>query len=154
MKKAAKITLLVLVILLVIIQFYPSELPVREFDNISDLIVSENVPYETAGLLRNSCYDCHSNETNYPWYSYIAPVKWIIGRDVRKGREEMNFSEWATLETREKIKLLEEITDEVEKNEMPLPIYTVMHGDAELSDSEKEMLFNWVEEKITAYFGE
>ncbi|RLD69926.1 MAG: cytochrome C, partial [Bacteroidetes bacterium] len=98
------------------------------------------------------CYDCHSNETNYPWYSYVAPVSWLVGKDIREGREELNFSEWESLSKIDKAKHLDNIIDEVSDGDMPMNIYTIIHTDAKLSSEEIEQLANWAEDYAESLF--
>ena len=84
----------------------------------------------------------------------MAPVKWLVINDIKEGREELNFSEWQKLEKREQIKMLEEIKEEVEGGNMPLPIYTIMHRDARLSDEQKIRLSEWATSVTDDIFGE
>jgi hypothetical protein len=154
MKKIILISLGIIVILLIIIQFVPGQFPATSFDNKDDLLLHINTDKEVAEILRTSCYDCHSNETNYPWYSYVAPVKWLVIRDINNGRQELNFSDWNTLDKREQVRLLGNISDEVTDEFMPLPIYTVIHRDARLSGEEKEIISRWTESMTEQIFGE
>jgi hypothetical protein len=102
-----------------------------------------SVPPEIHDILRRSCYDCHSNETRWPWYSKIAPVSWFLVRDVNKGREHMNFSVWNNLSATGQDYLKGKIWKEVSEDEMPLFVYRLGHPDARLSDSEKELIRKW-----------
>jgi len=126
-----------------LIQFVPTDLPENYTDLSNDIILTENAPEEVKLIMRKACYDCHSNQSVYPWYSYVAPVSWLIAKDTREGREELNFSEWAELSKRKKIKFLNEISEEVEEKKMPLQIYTVRHKDAILSDEEILKITEW-----------
>jgi hypothetical protein len=103
------------------------------------------VPAEVAPLLKRACYDCHSNETKWPWYSNVAPVMWIVARDVEHGRKHLNFSVWESYEQGRKLKKLKEIAEEVEENEMPLGIYVTMHSEAKLTEAEKKTIVEWAE---------
>ena len=152
--KILKITIWVVLALFVILQFIPNTYPEIVKSNENDLILTEDVPEEVGLILRNSCYDCHSNETRYPWYAYIAPVSWLVVRDVKLGRGDMNFSEWNNLKSRDKIKLLDEIAEEVNDGNMPMPIYTLMHGDASLDDVKKQLLVKWTEDMMNDILGE
>ena len=93
-----------------------------------------NAP-ETRELAVRACFDCHSNQTHYPWYSYVAPVSWLVQKDVVEGRAKLNFSEW-DLPQRE----AHESAEEVQKGEMPPAIYLPTHPEARLSDAEKQAL--------------
>lgn len=126
-----------------LIQFVPTDLPENNTDLTNDIVLSENAPEEVKIVLRKACYDCHSNQSVYPWYSYVAPVSWLIAKDTREGREELNFSDWAELSKRKKIKFLNEIAEELEEKKMPLQIYTVIHKDAILSDEEILKITEW-----------
>ncbi len=100
-------------------------------------------PPEVHEVLVRACYDCHSNETVWPWYSRVAPVSWLVARDVRKGREELNFSTWNRLSTREQVKALQESWEEVEEGEMPLWFHLPTHPKARLSVRDRELLRAW-----------
>jgi hypothetical protein len=140
MKKAI---LLSIVILLGGMQFFRinKENPVVNHED--DFIIIMNPPAEVQNILRASCYDCHSNESSYPWYSNIAPVSWWVKDHINEAREELNFSEWGTYDAKRKDHKLEECAEEVEEGEMPLESYLIMHGDAELSESQRELLEEW-----------
>jgi len=98
------------------------------------------MPEKVKDILKRACYDCHSNEVNYPFYSYLAPASWIIAGDVANGRKHLNFSEW---DINKEKKLKEEIWEEVEKKEMPLAIYKFMHPQAKLEAIDIEMIKIW-----------
>jgi len=141
-----------IVILLVVIQFFPVNLPEVNTDNSGDLLKNSNIPVEVAEILKTSCYDCHSNETVYPWYSHVAPVSYLVKRDVEKGREELNFSEWTKLKKSKKLTKLDEISDEVKEGDMPMSIYTLIHSHAKLSDKQKELIINWADKYAEEVF--
>jgi hypothetical protein len=134
-----KIILAVLIIAVVGIQFVPVE---RTNPQVTGEI---EAPAEVIDILRRSCYDCHSNETVWPWYSRVAPLSWKIVHDVDEGREEMNFSEWSGFSERKRAKEIHEIWEEVSEGEMPLWYYTPLHPEAELSAADKETLDKWAE---------
>ena len=100
-------------------------------------------PSNVKVILKRSCYDCHSNETHWPWYSRIAPMSWLVTHDVQDGREHMNFSTWATLPPNELVEKMEEVWEEVEEGEMPLWFYLPMHPEARLSDEDRAVLRSW-----------
>jgi len=145
MKKFVKIFIAIILTAFVIIQFIPNELPENSDDLSKDLIQTENPPQDVQLILKKACYDCHSNQAIYPWYSYVAPVSWLIVKDVRVGREELNFSDWADQSKRRKIKIMNEVAEEIEKKKMPLKVYTITHRDAILSDEEIEAITSWTE---------
>lgn len=121
-------------------------------ENPSDLIVNNAMPDSISSLLKSVCYDCHSNETIYPWYAYVAPVSWLVSRDTKIGRAEMNFSNWEQLSKMDKAKLLGDIAEEVEDGAMPMPIYILMHPEAKLSIRQREMLIDWTDEFAESLF--
>lgn len=100
-------------------------------------------PAEVLEVLRGSCFDCHSHETRWPWYSRVAPVSWLVAHDVEEGRDHLNFSLWANYEQRRRQKLAEDIWEEVDRGEMPLPVYLLAHRDARLTASDREVLRSW-----------
>ena len=100
-------------------------------------------PPEVDGLLRRACYDCHSNETVWPWYSHVAPVSWLLARDVREGRRELNFSTWNAYDAAKKDKKLKESIEETVEGEMPPWFYVAVHRHAALSPTDVERLREW-----------
>jgi hypothetical protein len=100
-------------------------------------------PPEAQAVLRRACYDCHSNETVWPWYSRVAPVSWLLARDVREGRAELNFSTWDRYSTKEQVEKLKESWEEAAEGEMPPWFYLPVHRDAVLSAEDKQVLREW-----------
>jgi hypothetical protein len=100
-------------------------------------------PTELTEVLRTACYDCHSNETRWRWYSYVAPVSWLVAHDVDEARAELCFSDWGLMEERERNEMREEIWEEVEEGEMPLLIYRLVHPSARLSPEQRGVLREW-----------
>ena len=100
-------------------------------------------PDDVRMVLENSCYDCHSNLTEWPWYSRVAPVSWLVYKDVKKGRDELNFSEWGEYSDRRRNRKLEEIEEKVTDKEMPLKLYVRLHPEAGLSVADAETLIEW-----------
>jgi hypothetical protein len=126
-----------LLALFVAIQFVPvdrSNPPVEQ-----DLAAAPEID----AVLRRACYDCHSNETRWPWYSYIAPVSWLVARDVHAGRDELNFSTWNRLSTREQVEAMHESWEEVEEGEMPPWFYLPPHPEARLTPADMAVLRAW-----------
>jgi hypothetical protein len=134
------------VLLLLVIQLIPNELPPVVTTNPDDIIQSGIVDEEVASILKVSCYNCHSNETEYPWYAHVAPSSWLVARDVRIAREELNFSTWQGLEMMDQLGILDDIYQEVESGEMPLEIYTVVHNSAKLDQRQRELIMAWAED--------
>jgi hypothetical protein len=154
MKKALKISLFVLLAIAIIIQFIGNKLPENSNDLSKDFARSENAPEEVRAILSKACYDCHSNQTTYPWYSYVAPVSWLVIKDVKEGREELNFSEWSDQSKRRKVKILNEMAEEIEDKKMPLPVYTITHRDAKLSDEEIAAITTWTKSVSSKILGD
>ena len=98
---------------------------------------------EVKSLLKRACYDCHSNETTWPWYTNVAPVSWLVIDHVNEGRRELNFSEWAGYEPKRQAHKLDEVAKEIEAGDMPLSGYAPMHPEAKLTDAEKKTLIDW-----------
>jgi hypothetical protein len=98
---------------------------------------------EVKAILKESCYDCHSNETCWPWYSYVNPVGWLVAHDAKEGREHLNFSEWSTYDARKQYHAKNEIVEVIDAGDMPMPIYLLMHGEAELTQEEKNIIRDW-----------
>ena len=140
--------------ILILIQFLPVNLPETSADNPEDLFKTTQVPENIAHMLKTSCYDCHSNETVYPWYSSFVPVSYLIIRDIREGRKKLNFSEWNKLSKVKKAKALDEISDEISEGEMPMKIYTVIHGGTSLSEKQKEVILEWTDNYGEQLFGD
>jgi len=105
-------------------------------------------PPEVDLLLRRACYDCHSNETVWPWYSDVAPLSWFLARDVREGRRELNFSTWNAYDAKKKAKKLKESAEEVAEGEMPPWFYVAAHRHAALSPADVERLRAWTAEEL------
>ena len=98
---------------------------------------------QTEALARRACFDCHSNETKWPWYSRVAPVSWLVADHVKDGRKNLNFSTWPVLDPGAESHLLHEIEEVIEGGEMPLKSYLLGHPEARLSDAEKNMILRW-----------
>ena len=137
---------LAFIAVLLIIQLIPANLPEVSDNNPDDLLANNSVPENIGSILRSSCYDCHSNETVYPWYSYVAPISFLVSKDTRKGRKHLNFSEWQSLSKPDKAEALDELVEEVESGEMPMKIYPVTHPDARLTDEQRQELINWADD--------
>jgi hypothetical protein len=106
---------------------------------ISDL----KLPLQVAVVMKRSCMDCHSNQTAWPAYSYVAPVSWLVERDVKRGRDHFNLSDWPEYSLQKRQKLLADIASEVKNHEMPLPQYTLIHRHSKLSDADTDLLYDW-----------
>jgi hypothetical protein len=129
--------LLGIALALIVMQFVPVER--------SNPPVEAEVPAppNVRAVLKQSCYDCHSNETVWPWYSHVAPVSWFVAHDVHEARKHLNFSTWNQYNPKRQAKKLEEVWEEVDEGEMPLWYYLAIHRDAVLSAEDKALLREW-----------
>ena len=132
-----------LAVILIGIQFFQ---PLR---NQSDGVTAShiervyNVPQNVKAILTQSCYDCHSNNTPYPWYSRIQPGAWYMARHIKKGKEELNFSTFGEYSARKQRNKFRAMAGQVKDGEMPLSSYTLIHRNAVLSQQDKQVLINW-----------
>ena len=148
----AKTIWIILIAFVVVLQLIPSGRPELVKENKADLLANNQVPDDVAHLLKVACYDCHSNESVYLWYSYVAPVSWLVARDVRLGKEELNFSTWEDNDKMDKAKLLDNIVDEVSDGGMPMVIYPLMHPEAKLKKADRQAIVDWGESYAESLF--
>lgn len=144
MKKILKYFLLALLVILVLFQLFPK--PAKNNSTpFSSLDISRKYPLPTdvARILKSSCYDCHSNNTVYPWYSNVQPVAMWLGNHIEDGKREINFSEFLAAPVARQYKKMADLKEQVEENEMPLWSYSLIHTYAKLSAVQKEVLINW-----------
>ncbi len=130
-----------IVFLFLVLQFFS---PKRTNPPVTQEI---QAPENVQRILQKACYDCHSNQTHWPWYSKIAPVSFLVERDVQQGRKHLNFSEMDKIPAQKLNKVFDEIAEEVEEGEMPLKIYLWLHADARLTPAEKQLLINWAKQQ-------
>lgn len=145
MKSIFKKTFFIGIIIFLLIQFYqPARNVAFEQDLTADFTRVYPVPKNVEVILRTSCYDCHSNNTNYPWYSNIQPVRFFMDSHINEGKEELNFNEWGNYSKRRQNSKLKAISKEIKENEMPLASYTLIHKNAVLSSIQKQEVMNWI----------
>ncbi|QXP74463.1 heme-binding domain-containing protein [Tenacibaculum sp. AHE15PA] len=142
--KIVKIILLILLVAFVGIQFIPTERNQSDIVLKTDFMLVNLVPNNIKSKLQVSCYDCHSNNTAYPWYNKIQPVAWFLEDHVKNGKAELNFSEWGSLSSRRKASKLRSIIKQIESEEMPLDSYTLIHKDAKFSNEETNEIINFI----------
>lgn len=141
----AKKIFLAALIVLVLLQFIqPTKNQTTSLSN-NDLSKMYEVPQDVRPILQKACYDCHSNNTKYPWYNKIQPVAWWLQYHVNDGKKHLNFSEFGGYEPKKQYHKLEEIAETVEEGEMPLNSYTWMHKEAQLTSTEKQTLLIWAQ---------
>lgn len=141
--------LIVLVVVFGVIQFFRIDKTNPPVNVKMDIFTMHEASSEVKSAIKSACYDCHSNETKYPWYSNVAPVSWWLKNHIDEGREHLNFSEWGTYPLKKRNHKLEECKEEIEEGEMPLSSYTITHGDAKLSVEQKELLESWFKSLIS-----
>jgi hypothetical protein len=142
--KLIKIIAMVLLVVFVGIQLIPAKLNQSELEFDSDFLRTNDTPENIGQLLRISCYDCHSNNTVYPWYNKVQPVTWFLEDHIKEGKKELNFNEWKKYSDRKKNSKLKSIISQIRDDKMPLSSYTLIHRKAVLSNSEKELLINYM----------
>jgi hypothetical protein len=145
MKKALKIIAIVLFVLFIAAQFIRPDFTNPPVTQAETLQMTTTVPDNVQAILKRSCNDCHSNETTYPWYSKIQPSASFLKNHIDDGRRNLNFSVWNTYETKKKRKKFDEICQQVNDKEMPLPSYLWIHWDAKLSAEDSKTLCDWTQ---------
>ncbi|MEO5788579.1 heme-binding domain-containing protein [Gelidibacter sp.] len=142
--KFLKPVVIILLVVFVGIQFVPTERNQTDAVFETDFLLVNNTPKNVAVILQTSCYDCHSNNTVYPWYNKIQPAAWFLEDHITEGKKELNFSEWDTYSNRRKNSKLKSIMSQIRNDEMPLFTYTLIHRDAILSDVEKQSIIEYM----------
>src|SRR5690625_436756 len=142
--RIVKIILMFLIIAFVGIQFVPTSRNISDTVPKTDFMEINKVPNAIQNKLQVSCYDCHSNNTRYPWYNKVQPIAYFLERHIKEGKAELNFSEWEAYSNRRKNSKLRSIISQIQDDEMPLYFYTLIHRDAVYSDSEKEMVIEYM----------
>lgn len=138
-----------LVFLLLAIQFIRIDKTTEPVNPATDFIALTSANAEVANTLKIACYDCHSNQPTYPWYTNIAPVSWWIKHHIDEGSHHLNFSIWGTYKEKRKNHKLDECVEMIEEGEMPMTSYTIMHGDAKLTDAQKLQLVEFFKAQKT-----
>ncbi len=140
-KKFTKKNILIgLLALLLVMQLFRINKTTHPVNPEKDFVTITSASPEVTGVLKQACYDCHSNQPSYPWYTNVAPVSWWIAHHIDEGQHELNFSEWGGYSEKRKNHKLEECIEMVEEGDMPLPSYTWMHKEAKLTDAQKLQL--------------
>ena len=148
MNRIKKILFALLFVILVVFTAIQFIQPVRNISGQvlqTDISNTYNVPENVYTLLKNACYDCHSNNTNYPWYSNIQPVAWLLAMDIKNGKAKINFSEFGSNSSRRQISKLQGVENRIKDGTMPLPQYQLMHKNARLTKEEKELIIDWIQ---------
>jgi len=147
MGKRIRLVGLGLITVLILLQFFQPERNIAPLDPELDMLELLVLPEPMTDLIRNACYDCHSNQTVYPWYSRISPVSLYLNRHIVKGKEDLNFSEYGLLDKADKIGVFADFCDVLDAESMPLQSYILIHKNARLTEEERESLCNWTEKQ-------
>lgn len=142
MKKPLRGLALLVLALVVAIQLFPAD---RANSPARAEILA---PPAVLEVLQRSCYDCHTGQTRWPWYSRVAPVSWYVARHVHEAREHLNLTEWPVIDPQAQLYYLTEMKEEVLEGEMPLDSYLLLHSDARLSDADRDLLVGWIDREI------
>lgn len=137
--------LLVLLVAFIAIQFVQPARNTSVHVLPTDISTTVSVPENVHAILQTACYDCHSNNTNYPWYNYTQPAAWILANHIKNGKKDLNFSEFGSYPKRRQQSKLKAIADQVRDGEMPLYSYSVIHKNARLTKEEKLVIMNWAQ---------
>jgi hypothetical protein len=141
MKKFTKYVLITALSALVVIQFFRPERNDGGYESVMAFERETKPSVEVAGILKENCYDCHSDQTRYPWYAEIAPVSYWLADHIKHGKGHFNASAWDTYSVKKKDHKLEELIEMVDEGEMPLDSYTWLHGN--LTDAQRKLLIQW-----------
>ena len=132
---------------LIAIQFIQPDRNISGQVSPADFIKNYAPPARVHVLLQTACYDCHSNNTRYPWYSRLQPLSWLMAGHIKNGKEKLNFSDFGNLNNRRQQSKLHEITGSIKDDMMPLTSYKIMHSAARLSQADKTLLLDWIYQK-------
>ncbi|WP_261512274.1 heme-binding domain-containing protein [Chryseobacterium paludis] len=146
MKKGVKILAAIVLLIFIALQLYQ---PVPNMDKgqvyKTDFMEAHtSIPTDVKAILKTSCYDCHSNHTNYEWYDYIQPTRSFVDNHIKDAKEDLNFNEWTTYSGRKQKRLITSIKKQIETKKMPMSSYTFIHNDAKLSDQQIKLLTDWL----------
>ena len=144
-RKLFKRILLILLIMFVLIQFIRPKKNNGNATTTTDITHFISIPDTVMSILKRSCYDCHSNHTNYPWYAEISPTSLLLARHIKRGKKELNFSDFSQYNRRRMKSKLSSIDEQVENRDMPLKSYLLLHRNAELNDDQIELIKNWTD---------
>jgi uncharacterized membrane protein len=145
-KTMIKKLIFLLVIVFIAIQFYPrTNNNISKNKSVHTLALSETTSDSVLQILKSSCYDCHSNNTKYPWYAGVQPLAWWINDHVVDGKKHFNLDDFANYNLRKQYHKMEEVMEQVNEGEMPLSSYRLIHGEAKLTQEERAVLASWAQ---------
>ncbi|MET4081772.1 hypothetical protein ABIB40_001721 [Pedobacter sp. UYP30] len=149
--KYFKIIALFIIFCLIAIQFFRPERNIISNPSAVAITKVVTVPANVSMILKTACYDCHSNNTNYPWYANIQPVAWVLANHIKDGKSDLNFSDFGNYSARRQKSKLSAIEDAIRDKTMPLTSYTLIHNEARLSKKQKELLIRWADKTLVGY---
>ncbi|MEC5143045.1 heme-binding domain-containing protein [Chitinophaga sp. 212800010-3] len=149
--RKVKIVLLILLVVFVLIQFIrPAKNQSTNQELTADITGIYTIPNDVQTILKNACYDCHSNNTQYPWYVNIQPIGWFMAGHIKNGKKELNFNEYGTYSSKRQHNKLKRMKEQIEENKMPLSSYTLIHREAKLTANQKEQVTKWIDSTLNA----
>jgi hypothetical protein len=148
MKISRKKILFLILIVFVIIQFFPVDYNISYEDTPNDFGNVLGAPKEIQDIFKSSCYDCHSNHTYYPWYSKIQPGSWFMEKHIKEGKKELNFNEFGSYSKRRQKSKLKSIANQIRDDKMPLFSYTLLHPNAKITKIKKNKILDWINTKL------
>ena len=143
--------LVALILLFIITQFFSPKKNQSGLYAINKFLVETKAPMEVQKILTQACFDCHSDQTTYPWYNSITPVNYWLNSHVNGGKSHLDVSKWSTYSVKRKAHKLEELIEEVGEGEMPLASYKLTHASADLTNDQIEALIHWAQREIFNY---
>lgn len=148
MKKLKNKALPIILLIFIALQFFQ---PVLNLDQgkvyTNDFTQIYKVPPQVGKVLKTSCYDCHSNNTDYRWYDYVQPGRWLVDEHIREAKNELNFNEWGSYSSRKQERLMRSIEEQIKTGQMPLQSYTLLHRNAALNKEQIEVVVKWLKEQ-------
>ncbi|WP_082695238.1 heme-binding domain-containing protein [Elizabethkingia ursingii] len=136
-------------VVLVVIQLIPVNRTNKPVDKKDNFVSLQQSPAGVTQLLQRACYDCHSDETKYPWYSYVAPISWTVKDHVNEGKARLNYSEWSQYNKDQKTTILQKSVATIEQRSMPMPAYILKHPEANLNNTERNTLTEYFKKLLS-----
>lgn len=149
--KLLKKILLTILILLLIAQFFRPEKNDGNLESVNAFLAETNPPENVKAILQESCFDCHTNSSRYPWYNAITPVNYWLADHIKDGKKHLDFSTWDGNSVKRKDHKFEEIIEMVDQKEMPLPSYTYTHSEAKLNEEQIQAVIDWANQVRLGY---
>jgi len=149
--KIVKKVAVALLLIFIAMQFYRPEKNQAQGNHTAQFLTETNPSSDIKIILQQTCYDCHSNNTEYPWYNNIAPVSYWLADHVKDGKKHLNFSDWESYSVKKKDHKLEEVIEMIEDGEMPLKEYTWTHAEAKLTDEQRNGVIAWAKKTRALY---